>query len=43
MASTSVPTELDITEQVARVLRSNDETQKYVAEQRKLIAEQTKR
>ncbi|AWB23016.1 hypothetical protein DA075_20625 [Methylobacterium currus] len=31
---------LDITEQVARVLRSNEETQKFIAEQRKLLAEQ---
>ena len=42
MADTSAPTNLDIAEQVARVLRSNEETQKFVAEQHKLIAEQTK-
>lgn len=33
---------LDIAEQVARVIRSNEETQKFIAEQRKLIAEQSK-
>lgn len=42
MASTSAPTSLDIAEQVARVLRSNEETQKFVAEQKKLMAEQAK-
>ncbi|TGE01666.1 hypothetical protein [Methylobacterium nonmethylotrophicum] len=40
MASTASPTHLDSAEQVARVLRSNEETQKFVAEQRKLMAEQ---
>lgn len=33
---------LDIAEQVARVIRSNEETQKFIAEQRKLIAEAAK-
>ncbi|OAS22460.1 hypothetical protein [Methylobacterium platani] len=33
---------LDIAEQVARVLRSNAETQKFVEEQRKLSAEMNK-
>ena len=33
---------LDMAEQIARVIRSNEETQKFVAEQRKLIAEQSK-
>ncbi|SEP39566.1 hypothetical protein SAMN04487843_11520 [Methylobacterium sp. ap11] len=33
---------LDIAEQVARVIRSNEETQKFIAEQRKLMAEQAK-
>lgn len=42
MANTSAPTNLDIAEQVARVLRSNEETQKFVAEQKKLMAEQAK-
>lgn len=42
MASGTSSTELDIAEQVARVLRSNEETQTFVAEQRKLIAEETK-
>ena len=42
MGSSTSPTDLDIAEQVARVLRSNEETQKVVAEQRKLIAEQAK-
>ena len=42
MASTSSPSSLDIAEQVARVLRSNEETQKFVAEQKKLMAEQAK-
>ncbi|WP_298961370.1 hypothetical protein [uncultured Methylobacterium sp.] len=31
---------LDIAEQVARVLRSQDETRKFVSEQRKLMAEE---
>lgn len=43
MVSTTTPSDLDIAEQVARVLRSNEETQKCVAEQRTLIAEQIKR
>lgn len=42
MANTASPTALDIAEQVARVLRSNEETQKFVAEQRKLMAEAAK-
>lgn len=42
MASTSSPTNLDIAEQVARVLRSNEETLKFVAEQKKLMSEQAK-
>lgn len=42
MASTPSPADLDIAEQVARVLRSNEETQKFVAEQKKLMAEQAK-
>ena len=36
MGSSTSPTDLDIAEQVARVLRSNEETQKFVAEQAKL-------
>lgn len=42
MAQTSAPTELDVAEQVARVLRSNAETQKFVEEQSKLRAEAAK-
>lgn len=42
MATTAAPTSLDIAEQVSRVLHSNEETQKFVAEQRKFIAEQNK-
>lgn len=42
MASTSSPGSLDLAEQVARVLRSNAETQKFVEEQGKLRAEQIK-
>lgn len=42
MASTSSPTSLDIAEQVARVLRSNAETQKFIDEQSKLRAEAEK-
>jgi hypothetical protein len=42
MASTSSPGSLDLAEQVARVLRSNAETQKFVEEQSKLRAEQAK-
>ncbi|KQT84438.1 hypothetical protein ASG59_03435 [Methylobacterium sp. Leaf466] len=43
MASTASPNDpLDMAEQVARVLRSNAETEKFVAEQRKLMAEQAK-
>ncbi|SFH04634.1 hypothetical protein [Methylobacterium gossipiicola] len=42
MANTSAPNSLDIAEQVARVLRSNAETQKFVEEQAKLRAEAAK-
>lgn len=43
MANAATPDPaLDIAEQVARVLRSNAETQKFVAEQRKLMAEAAK-
>lgn len=42
MADTSAPTSLDIAEQVARVLRSNAETQKFIEEQAKLRAEADK-
>ncbi|KQP53010.1 hypothetical protein [Methylobacterium sp. Leaf106] len=42
MASTSAPNSLDIAEQVARVLRSNAETQKFIDEQAKLRAEAEK-
>lgn len=42
MAGTASPTNLDIAEQVARVLRSNAETQKFVEEQAKLRAEAAK-
>ena len=36
MSDTIAPTSLDIAEQVSRVLRSNEETRKFVAEQKKL-------
>ncbi|WP_018261867.1 hypothetical protein [Methylobacterium sp. WSM2598] len=42
MANSSAPASLDIAEQVARILRSQEETQKFAAEQRKLIAEASK-
>ncbi|MCJ2042802.1 hypothetical protein MKK55_28215 [Methylobacterium sp. J-059] len=42
MAGTSAPNSLDIAEQVARVLRSNAETQKFIEEQAKLRAEADK-
>ncbi|KQP61057.1 hypothetical protein [Methylobacterium sp. Leaf108] len=43
MADTSAPaSSLDMAEQVARVMRSLEETQKFVAEQKKLIAEAAK-
>ncbi|MGE7417861.1 hypothetical protein [Methylobacterium tarhaniae] len=41
MASSSA-SDLDIAEQVARVIRSNEETQKFIAEQRELMAEAAK-
>ena len=42
MSDAAAPTSLDIAEQVARVLRSNEETQKFVAEQKTLMAEAAK-
>jgi hypothetical protein len=41
MSDTAVPATLDYAEQVPRVLRSNTETETFVAEQRKLIAKQS--
>ncbi|ACL61011.1 hypothetical protein [Methylobacterium nodulans] len=42
MANPSAPPSLDMAEQVARILRSQEEMQKFAAEQRKLIAEASK-
>ena len=42
MASSPAPSVLDIEEQVARIRRSQVETEKFVAEQRKLMAEAAK-
>lgn len=42
MADTSSPIPLDIEEQVARIRRAREESEKFVAEQRKLMAEAQK-
>lgn len=42
MASAASPTALEIEEQVARIRRAQVETEKFVAEQKKLMAEAAK-
>jgi len=42
MVETSTPDALDLAEQITRVFRAMDESQKFVAEQKKLMAEAAK-
>ena len=43
MAEVSTPDSLDLAEQITRVFRAMDESQKFVAEQKTLMAEAAKR
>jgi len=42
MVETSTPDALDLAEQITRVFRAMDESQKFVGEQKKLMAEAAK-